>query len=243
LSSFPKILHFLVFLQRRAFPNAQENVTTLKTLMVVSGGDAPGINATLLRYTTLAAEHGDIVVGAIGGFSGLLNNQIFPLTTQTLLPWAGFAGSYLQSSREPVLSNSGAADHLKRAIQEHQIDNLILFGGDGTLRHIPPLLQEWGIPCIGLPTTIDNDIPGTERTLGFDSACNYAYSTIDGIIATAHALAGRIFMVETLGGYSGFLAMNINTIISGWDSGCWPAWNGIITPCWCCPKVCPHRAR
>jgi 6-phosphofructokinase 1 len=71
------------------------------------------------------------------------------------------------------------------------------------------LLTEWQVPVIALPTTIDNDVAGTERTLGFDTACNFAYPTIQGILATAHALSGRIFMVETLGGYSGYLALEI----------------------------------
>lgn len=177
--------------------------------MIVSGGDAPGINACLLRYVALATDRGDSVVGAIGGFAGLLDQQLIPLTTEALLPWAGMAGTYLQTSRKPVLSEVDAPDRLVHTIKKHGIDNLILFGGNGTLKYIPPLLKDWDIRCIGLPTTIDNDVAGTERTLGFDSACNYAYRTVDGIVATAHALHGRIFMVETLGGDSGFLALAI----------------------------------
>ena len=104
---------------------------------------------------------------------------------------------------------------------EHQIDNLLLFGGDGTVRYVMPFLERWGVHYIVLPTTIDNDVPGTEYTLGHDSACNYAYQTINGIRATANALLGRVFMVETLGGDCGNLALAI-AYASGADAALLP---------------------
>jgi 6-phosphofructokinase 1 len=94
-------------------------------------------------------------------------------------------------------------------LERLQVDRMVLFGGNGTLRHIPPLLAEWGVRAVGLPATIDNDVAFSELTLGFDSACNFAYGVIDGMIATGHALAGRIFTLETLGGDTGFLALAI----------------------------------
>ena len=94
-------------------------------------------------------------------------------------------------------------------MRDHQIDNLLLFGGDGTIRTIMPLLETWDVPCVALPTTIDNDLAGSDYTLGHDSACNYAFHTINGIKATAHALPGRIFVVETLGGDCGNLALAV----------------------------------
>ncbi|MCA0457662.1 MAG: 6-phosphofructokinase [Chloroflexi bacterium] len=180
----------------------------MKTLLVVSGGDAPGINNVIGRYLALAAN-GDTVIGADGGFPGLLSGQLVPLTADMLIPWMGRGGSILASSRDPVLNQQEAADRIRTVLSENNVDNILLFGGNGTLRHIPPLLKEWGIPCIGLPTTIDNDVPGTEMTLGFDSACNFAYHAIDGAQATAHALRGRIFLVETLGGTCGNLALAV----------------------------------
>jgi len=186
----------------------------LRTLFVVSGGDAPGINTVLAHYTALATAHGDEVFGAQGGLAGVLSGQIVPLTPALLTPWAGQSGSYLLSSRDPVLKQADAREQLAEALIRHSIDNVILFGGDGTLRYVAPLLSEWGIPCIGLPTTIDNDIAGTEQTLGFDSACNYAYQAVDGILATGHALHQRIFILETLGGHTGFLALEV-----AWGAG------------------------
>jgi 6-phosphofructokinase 1 len=181
----------------------------MKTLIVVSGGDAPGINTAIGHFTAIAVENGDTVMGAYGGFPGILESGMRPLDPFTVMPWMGRAGSMLQTSREPVLKEAEAQARLRAAMFVHNIDNVLLFGGDGSLKHIPPLLLANNIPCIGIPTTIDNDVPGTEETLGFDSACNYAYSSIDGVLLTAHALKGRMFMVETLGGNSGFLALAI----------------------------------
>jgi len=181
----------------------------LKTLIVVSGGDAPGINAAIAHFTSLAAANGDTVVGSIGGFRGALDGHIAPIKPVLIVPWQALGGSYLQSSREPVLSAPGATEQLVSLLRNHLIDNILLLGGDGTQRNLAPLLQESGIPCIGIPTTIDNDVPGTERTIGFDSACNFAHHTIDGLMATAHSLTGRIYTVETLGGHTGFIALNV----------------------------------
>ena len=181
----------------------------MKTLFVVSGGDAPGINNVLGNYLHLAAQNGDTVLGANGGFPALLDNQLVPLNYDMLIPWMGRGGSILASSRDPVLNQAEAGERIKTILRDNAIDNIVLFGGNGTLRYIPPLLRNWNIPCIGLPTTIDNDVPGTEITLGFDSACNFAYHAIDGAMATAYALHGRIFLVETLGGTCGNLALAV----------------------------------
>ncbi|MDX1994062.1 MAG: 6-phosphofructokinase [bacterium] len=181
----------------------------MKTLMVVSGGDAPGINSAIAHYTAFAQSRGDTVVGAMGGLPGLVEGTVVPLSLQQILPWAGHAGSLLQTSRDPVLSQPDAEERVRQTLTQHHIDGVLIFGGNGTLRYIPPLLQRWGVASVGIPTTIDNDVPGTELTLGFDSACNFAYHSIDGALLTAHALPGRMFMVETLGGNTGMLAVAV----------------------------------
>lgn len=181
----------------------------MKTLFVVSGGDAPGINTLLFRYAELALKNGDVAVGAVGGFPGLLDEHLIPLTVEQLGYLESLPGTYLASSREPILGKPEARQQLLDVLENHEIDNMVLFGGNGTLHHVFPLLTEWGVRCIGLPVTIDNDVPGTDYTLGFDSACNYAYQALDGIRATARALPGRIFMLETLGGNTGFLALQV----------------------------------
>ena len=181
----------------------------MKTLIVVSGGDAPGINTVIDRFTRLAARNHGQVVGARGGFAGLLAGDVVEMDPTMLALLAGRGGAYLSSSREPTLQAADARQKLDSIIKQHVIDNVLLFGGDGTIRHILPRLHRWGIACIALPTTIDNDVAGTDYTLGHDSACNFALQTIEGALATAHALPGRIFMVETLGGDTGYLALAI----------------------------------
>jgi 6-phosphofructokinase 1 len=177
--------------------------------MVVSGGDAPGINAAIWNYARLAAVYGDTVIGAIGGLPGLLNEQFVPLTVEAVNPFAAQPGTMLASSRDPVLARTGARESLHGILDRHSIDNILLFGGNGTLHHVLPLLSVWELRVVGIPTTIDNDVPGTAYTLGFDSACNYAYQAVDGVRATALALPGRIFMLETLGGHTGMLALAV----------------------------------
>jgi 6-phosphofructokinase 1 len=186
----------------------------MKTLLVVSGGDAPGINAALLQYTRLTRQNGDVTVGGVGSFAGVLAEQIIELQPEMIAPVAALGGSYLASSRDPVLRDSANRSQLSKILTSNQIENVVLFGGDGTLRNIPLILADMGIACIGIPTTIDNDVPGTEMTIGFDSACNLAHQAIDGLLATARALPGRIFSVETLGGNTGMLALDIAAAVS-----------------------------
>ncbi|MCY3833369.1 MAG: 6-phosphofructokinase [Chloroflexi bacterium] len=181
----------------------------MKTAIVVSGGDAPGINAAIDCYARLAARKGDQVVGALGGFVGLLNGRLAAIDLRSLQTLVGRGGSILPSSRSPVLQESDARVRLQAVVARHRIDNLLLFGGDGTIRFAGPLLEAWGIPHLVLPTTIDNDVPGTDYTLGHDSACNFAIQAVEGIRATATALPGRIFMLETLGAPTGHLALAI----------------------------------
>jgi len=181
----------------------------MKILACVSGGDAPGINTLIARLSVIAASNGDTVLGAHEGFAGLLEGRIEPVNRRVARRLDGRGGTLYASTREPVLAAADAGERLTAVLDEHDIDAIVLFGGNGTLTHIPELLKAWDIPYIGVPTTIDNDVAGTEYTLGFDSACNFAYQAVDGIIGTAHALPGRIFMVETLGGDTGYLALAV----------------------------------
>ena len=148
-------------------------------------------------------------MGARNGFAGLLDDQLVELDRSLLSLLAGRGGSILPSSRDPALEQPDSRERLGDIMRRRGIDNLLLFGGDGTIRHVAPLLAGWGISCIVLPTTIDNDVPGADYTLGHDSACNFAMQAVAGIRATAHALPGRIFMLETLGAPTGHLALAI----------------------------------
>lgn len=181
----------------------------MKTAIIVSGGDAPGINAAIDSFARLARQSGDQVLGAQRGFAGLLDDQLAAIDRSLVSLLAGRGGSILQSSRDPALQGAEARARLQAVLARHKIDNLLVFGGDGTIRHVAPLLAGWGVSSIVLPTTIDNDVAGTDYTLGHDSACNFALAAVDGIRATAHALPGRIFLLETLGAPTGHLALAI----------------------------------
>lgn len=179
----------------------------MSILTVVSGGDAPGINAALAQI--VQQEGDEAVYGAVGGLPGLVNGRWRKLAHADVWPFVGLAGSLLPSSRAPILREPDAQQVARQRLRDEGISGVLLFGGDGTLRHVLPIIAAWGLPCAAIPTTIDNDVPGTDYTLGFDSACNFAYHSIDGVTATAHALGGRIFMVETLGGNTGYLALAV----------------------------------
>lgn len=181
----------------------------IKVLAIVSGGDAPGINAALWHFARLCEAAGDTLFGAVEGFPGALDAPYIPLTSQLLAPHAALGGSYIATSREPVMRDPANRARFAERLRTEGIDGVLLFGGDGTLRHLPPLLANLGVRTIALPATIDNDVGGTERTLGFDSACNYAYGAIDGALATGRALPGRIFTIETLGGSTGHIALAV----------------------------------
>ena len=181
----------------------------MKTLVVVSGGDAPGINTTLYHVAEHAAQHGDSLIGAVGGLPAILSEHFIPLDVPALVSVAALGGSLLKSSRDAVLKDDSNRARLGEVLRQHAIDNLILFGGGGTLKYIPPIFTDLGIAYVGIPTTIDNDVPMTDLTLGFHSACDFAYPLIDGIRATGNALGGRLFTFETLGGDSGNLALAI----------------------------------
>ena len=143
------------------------------------------------------------------GLKGLLPGICLICAQSCLRHLSAQGGSHLASSRKKIMNDPLNRVKLIETISRLQIDNIVLFGGDGTLRHLPPILADMGIACIGIPTTIDNDVPGTEETIGFDTACNAAQAVIDGLLATGRALPGRIFSVETLGGHTGFLALAI----------------------------------
>lgn len=177
--------------------------------LVVSGGDAPGINAAIEAATLTLAAHGAEAWGIRGGLAGLLAGDMERLAADKLLGSSARGGALLSTSRERVLTEPEARERLRQVWGETDLSGLIVLGGDGTIRRAASLLLDWGYPLIAIPCTIDNDVPHTERTLGFDSACNRALPLVDAIRDTATALAGRIFVVETLGGTTGHLALAI----------------------------------
>ncbi len=179
-----------------------------KLAVLTSGGDAPGMNAAIRAVVRMAIYKQIEIVGVIGGYSGILNKQFQPLNLRSVANIIQRGGTILKTARCPEFLKQEyrkiAADNLR----EQNIDGLVCIGGDGSFRGAHLLEKEQGIPTIGVPGTIDNDIYGTELTIGFDTAVNTALEAIDRIRDTA-ASHDRLFIVEVMGRNSGFIASEV----------------------------------
>lgn len=178
----------------------------MKTIGVLtSGGDAPGMNACIATIAQSAEARGVKLRGVFYGFQGLVEGNSIPIGSE-LSGLARRGGTFLGTSRngnlEDALQGSSFADILSRC----GVDGLIVLGGGGSLT-AAARLAESGAPIVGIPSTIDNDVLGTEYTLGFDSAVNKAVRIADEMMDTAESLSGRIFVLETLGGVTGHIAL------------------------------------
>lgn len=169
----------------------------MKVGILTSGGDAPGMNAFISKFTTLATAAGFEVIAFKFGYQGLIDNSTKPLTREAVSNIAHLGGSNIKSTRSSeFLTKQG----FKRAIQNiklNEIDCLVVLGGDGTLRGAKELSAA-GIKVVYIPATIDNDLSYTDQTLGFDSAVNAAVDAIDKIKQTMLSL-NRIFICEVMG--------------------------------------------
>jgi 6-phosphofructokinase 1 len=174
--------------------------------VLTSGGDSPGMNAAIRAVVRTAIANGAKVFGIERGYQGLIEGSIMPLELRSVSGIIGRGGTILCTARckeffEPE-GRAKAAAELKKC----GIEGLVVIGGDGSYQGAEKLHAEHGIRCIGMPGTIDNDIGGTDFTIGYDTALNTAVEAIDRIRDTA-ASHGRIFFVEVMGRSSGYLAM------------------------------------
>ena len=175
--------------------------------VLTSGGDAPGMNAVIRAVVRMAAAHNIEVLGIQRGYSGLIANDIRPMTARSVDGLLSRGGTILYTARcMEMLTPEG----LKRAADNCRymgIDGLVCCGGDGTFRGAQAL-SRLGVPCIGVPGTIDNDIACTDYTIGFDTACNTAVSCIDRLRDTMQSHE-RCSVVEVMGRRAGHLALNV----------------------------------
>ena len=177
--------------------------------ILVSGGDAPGVNSVIEAATRCLVSNGAEAWGINGGFAGLLAGRLQRLEPTVLVGAGARGGALLGTSRERVLAEANAPERLRQVWVDFQLDGLLIMGGDGTIRQASKILLEWGYPLLAIPCTIDNDVPLTGQTLGHDSACNRALPMMDAIRDTATALSGRLFALETLGGHTGHIAIAV----------------------------------
>ena len=180
-----------------------------KTIGVVtSGGDAPGMNAAIRAVTRIAHAKGFQVVGFERGWDGLLTNSFRKLTPRSVGGIIQLGGTILHTLRCLSFEEEGGVEKGAETLSINNIDGLVVIGGDGSFKGALDLTRESDALMVGIPATIDNDVYGTDETIGFDTAVNTAVGAIDKIRDTAISHE-RIFIVEVMGRKRGFLALEV----------------------------------
>ena len=174
--------------------------------VLTSGGDAPGMNAAVRAVTRAALSRGVEVVGVIGGYRGLIHDEIIDMKARTVSNIINRGGTFLYSDRCLEFKTEEGMQRAIETCKKHQIDGIIAIGGDGTFRGATDLSVR-GIPTIGIPGTIDNDITATETTIGFDTAMNTVLEMVDRLRDTCESHA-RCNVVEVMGRGAGDIALN-----------------------------------
>ena len=175
--------------------------------VLTSGGDAPGMNAAIRAVTRAAIYNGWKVKGIYRGWEGLINNEIKDFTSESVSGTINRGGTILRTARSKEFMNEEGRAKAYENMRQHGIDALIVIGGNGSLAGAQVIASEHDIPCVGLPGTIDNDLYGTDTTIGYDTALNTIMDCVDKIRDTANS-HNRIFFVEVMGRDAGFLAQN-----------------------------------
>ena len=173
--------------------------------VLTSGGDAPGMNAVIKAVTCAAIDHGVEVIGIIGGYSGLINDRIRPLTENDVSGIVSLGGTMLYSDRCDEFKTEEGMQKAIATCKKHNIDGIIAIGGDGTFRGATDLSIR-GIPCIGVSGTIDNDITATDITVGYDTAMNTVLALGDRLRDTCESHA-RCNVIEVMGRHAGYIAI------------------------------------
>ncbi len=175
--------------------------------ILTSGGDAPGMNVAI-RAVTRSAIFNDIEVkGIFRGFKGLLTDEIVPFKTNSVSNIIQQGGTILKTARCDEFLSSEGRKLAYENMRKHEIDALVVIGGDGSLTGANIFAQEYGIPIVGLPATIDNDLMGTDVTIGYNTALNTIVEAVDKIRDTASSHE-RLFFIEVMGRNCGALALN-----------------------------------
>lgn len=180
--------------------------------IVTSGGDAPGMNAAIRAVTRVGHSMGFQVVGFERGWDGLLSNTCKKLTPRSVGGIIQLGGTMLHTLRCPAFEQPGGVETGSETLKINSVDGLVVIGGDGSFRGALALGKKSDALMIGIPATIDNDVFGTEETIGFDTAVNTAVGTIDKIRDTAISHE-RIFIVEVMGRKRGFLALEVGMCV------------------------------
>ncbi|MDR2585633.1 MAG: 6-phosphofructokinase [Prevotellaceae bacterium] len=181
---------------------------TIKHIGVLtSGGDAPGMNAAIRSVVRTSIFNKREVTGIQQGYCGLIDNKFVSLQSHSVSKIISLGGTFLKSSRCPIFQTPEGRAQAIDNVRKAGIDALVVIGGDGSFRGAHLLSQEFGFPVVGVPATIDNDIYGTDFTIGFDTALNTAVQAIDKLRDTADS-HNLVFFVEVMGRDAGFIALH-----------------------------------
>jgi len=174
--------------------------------LITSGGDAPGMNAAIRGVVRAALALGAEVIGFQHGYEGIMHNEAFPMDSRSVGGIINRGGTILRTARsKDFMTLEGRAKAVEN-LQANKIDGLVAIGGDGTLTGAHKLHEDFNFPVMGVPGSIDNDVNGTDFSIGFDTAVNTAIDAIDRVRDTAYSHE-RVFVIEVMGRRNGFIAL------------------------------------
>lgn len=176
--------------------------------VITSGGDSPGMNAAIRGAVRAAIGRGAEVVGFIHGYQGIIENEIFPLSSKEVGGIIDRGGTILRTARSKDFMTREGRDAAMRNLESAGVEGLVVIGGDGSLTGARILFEEFGFPVMGVPGSIDNDISGSDFSVGFDTAVNTALEAIDKVRDTAYSHE-RVFVIEVMGRHNGFIAVEV----------------------------------
>jgi 6-phosphofructokinase 1 len=173
--------------------------------VLTSGGDAPGMNAAIRAVTRTALYYKKRVFGVYRGYEGMIENDLIELDSTSVKHILALGGTFLKSARSQEFRTPEGRAKAAQNLKDHNIDALVVIGGDGSFTGALKLAEEHGIKVIGVPGTIDNDLYGTDFTIGYDTATNTVIESVDKIRDTASS-HNRLFLVEVMGRDTGYIA-------------------------------------
>jgi len=179
-----------------------------KIAVLTTGGDAPGMNPAIRAVVRYALGNKLEVMGVFRGWSGLINEDLKNMNHRSVSGIINQGGTILKTARCPEFHVEEGRRRAYETIKKHGIEGLIVIGGNGSFAGLHKFYQEYKVPCIGIPASIDNDINGIDYTIGSDTAVNTALDAIDKIRDTATSME-RVFVVEVMGRDSGFIALSV----------------------------------
>lgn len=193
----------------------------IKTIgILTSGGDAPGMNAAIRAVTRTGISNGFNIMGIYRGYEGLITGDIRPFTTENVSGIIMSGGTILKSARSAAFKTDEGMEMAYANVKKFGIDALVVIGGNGSIAGAMEFAKRYDLCCIGLPGTIDNDLYGTDSTIGYDTTLNTIVECVDRIRDTAQSHE-RIFFVEVMGRDAGYLAQN-SAIASGAEAAIIP---------------------